>query len=117
MTKWGLAYNAYLSGKAYDSIPRETVLLFEAEGPWNNSGGSELLKPKRLKDKYLGIFDVQLDTALIAFMDGTVAKYRFSDGAIAIYDPNTRWLSGEAGIEQFAAFTTKNKYVPLHWKP
>jgi hypothetical protein len=106
--KWDLAYNENLSGMDYNSIPGETVLIFEAEGPWNLSGGPELLKPKRLKRKYIGLFKETLDTVLIAFVDGSVAKYRFTDKAIAVYDPNT---------EQFAPFTTNSKYLPLRWEP
>jgi hypothetical protein len=106
--KWDLAYNANLSGKDYNNIPGETVLLWEANGPWNYSGGPELLKPKKLKDKYVGLFYVELDTVLVAFMDGSIARYRFPDKTIAVYNPDNR---------EFAPFTTDSKYLPLRWQP
>jgi hypothetical protein len=106
--KWDLAYNACLSGREYAEIAREAVLLFEADGPWNYSGGPELLKPKRLKDRFLGIVPIELDFTLVAIVDGTVGRYRFSDGAIAVYDAESR---------EFAPFTTESKYVPLRWEP
>ena len=111
------AYNKNISGMNLADIPDNVVLLFEADGPANNSGGEELLYSNRAKDKYYrkkndpkanrvfwkgGFIPVtnrfiRLFTHLtkpnyyiyIFFVDGKVGKYYFYNQQVEIADPKT----------------------------
>jgi prepilin-type processing-associated H-X9-DG protein len=58
------AYNAKLDGVSLDKVtnPGQTVLVFETDGGWNLSGGSELL-PKKVRHNR---------TVVIGYVDGHV---------------------------------------------
>jgi len=98
------AFNKYISGKKVDGLPHNIVVIFEADGNYNLSGGSELIREKRAKDKY---FLRKKDIFIyVYFKDGTIAKYRIFDNAISIYDRNS---------QEFSPYTQKSPYLPLQW--
>ena len=55
----GFAFNAKLAGKTLSSIPPDTVLIFESDGGWNSTGGSEtvLSRPPHGRNYYFGFAD------------------------------------------------------------
>jgi hypothetical protein len=65
----GFAFNRMLGGLRLADVPGDTVLLFEAKGNWNLTGGIELLEKGETKRNSL---------ILVFLADGTVAEYWFS---------------------------------------
>jgi len=57
--KSGFAFNAKLAGKTLSSIPPDTVLIFESDGGWNSTGGSEavLSRPPHGRSYFFGFAD------------------------------------------------------------
>lgn len=71
-----VAFNKNLNGANLQSLTLDTVLLFEADGPWNLSGGVELLKTQA---------KTQADEKEFAFVflaDGGTYKYFFSQDKV-----------------------------------
>jgi energy-coupling factor transporter transmembrane protein EcfT len=66
------AFNEALSSKRLSDIPGGTVLLFEANGDWNLSGGPEMLETRRSENGYIEIISV----------DGKVSDYWYYKDAI-----------------------------------
>ena len=83
------AFNKRLSGLSLDEISNDTVLLFEANGDWNLSGGSELLETRRDKHKAISVM----------LTNGTMQRYMF------YYEAYRDYKSG------------KMKYKKLRWSP
>ncbi len=111
------AFNKNISEMNINNIPDNVILLFEAEGPLNLSGGEELLSMNIEKDKYFrdknapranrNLFSVdfgafmkncvQLFTQVskldnyryIFFVDGKVGKYYFYNQQVEIADSKT----------------------------
>ncbi len=104
-----LAFNKNLSNVTMDDLQGKdnVVLIFEADGELNLSGGPELISKERTKDKYF-LFGRQ-KFIYVLFVDGTIAKYRLRDGSVALYDSDKDefkdWI--EAG---------QTPYSPLRWK-
>lgn len=57
----GYALNENLEGLKFSELPDKTVLVFEAVGPWNQSGGPELARKWNRKKNY------------VVFVDGSIA--------------------------------------------
>jgi hypothetical protein len=53
----GYALNKNLEGLKFSELPDKTVLVFEAIGPWNQSGGPELAKKWNRKRNYIVFVD------------------------------------------------------------
>ena len=65
-SRCGYAFNSALSGRSKNSVDPKTVLLFEADGGWNASGGKESLSstPRHHSSRS--------DHVVVAFADGSV---------------------------------------------
>lgn len=74
------AFNRNLSGMEILKIPKDTVLLFNAYGDWNLTGGSELLQAQ----------EEQFNPAYIYYIDGTTGLYYFTKDDICINYKNGR---------------------------
>jgi len=100
------AFNENLDGLPLDEIKDNVVLLFEADGKLNLTGGPELISKKRIKDKY---FFSKQRFIYILFVDGMIVKYRLHDGAVALYEPSKG---------KFTDYRKKSEtpYSPLKWK-
>jgi hypothetical protein len=72
------AFNKNLSGLKLSEMPKNIVLLFEADGDWNLNGGPELLKERK------GFY------TYILFPDFTFRIYDFRYKGHYAYDPNLR---------------------------
>ena len=98
------AFNNNIAGININNLPDNMVVVFEADGNFNLSGGKELVFEKRAKDR---LFLREKDVFIyIYFRDGTVAKYRMSDNAISIYDFRD---------DLFHGYTNASPYIPLQW--
>jgi hypothetical protein len=88
-----IAFNKNLSCLKLSEIPKDTVLLFEADGGWNLSGDMDLLQKRynNRKDYYF---------CNVLLIDGSIKTYQFERGGYRYFDSN--------GIEFLK---------PLHWKP
>jgi hypothetical protein len=102
----GFAFNKNLSELSVDSLAPNTVLIFEADGPWNFAGKQEQFPGTRYRDKY---FPKKERFAFIFYVDATLAKYRLYDGSVALYIKDKKTFSDwhEKG---------ETLYSPLKWK-
>ena len=93
--KWdgNIAFNENLSDLKISKIPKDIVLLFEADGDWNLSGGMELFQERytNQKDYYF---------SYVVLMAGSVKTYRFQESGYRAFDSN--------GVEYIEA---------LRWRP
>jgi hypothetical protein len=71
------------------SLPGKVVILFEAYGEWNLHGSEDLFIEH----------SKQADSAFIAFADGTMVEYKYSNGKLRLY------TNGKA-----------KDYLPLRWE-
>lgn len=101
------AFNKNLSNLSIDGLSDNVVVLFEADGELNLSGGPELINTKRAKDKYFWPWKQKF--IYVFFIDGTIVKYRLHDGAVALYDPDK---------DEFTDYHKKGEtpYSPLKWE-
>ncbi|MHC4572784.1 MAG: hypothetical protein ACYS76_01410 [Planctomycetota bacterium] len=83
------AFNKNLSGMRLSDIPGNVVLVFEADGDWNLSGTSELLKTRYREKGYITIMYVNGDTADYWFYMKAVRKFDRS-GKMMYYE-QPRW--------------------------
>jgi hypothetical protein len=83
------AFNKNLDGLRLSDIPDDVVLLFEASGDWNLTGGPELLIPRDDIDVY------------VLHVDGAGHWYRFERKGIGTYDKVLKEMV----------------YSPVRWKP
>jgi hypothetical protein len=90
--KSAIAYNKYLSDANANNVPKNTVVLFEADGEIGLTGDNELLLKPRAKDLWFNSLLNERKFVFIYFYDGTIAKYRLDDGAISIYKPEDKNL-------------------------
>lgn len=102
------AFNANIDKLPQSNLNGNVVLLFEADGNLNLSGGPELINKERAKDKYF-LFKKER-FIYVLFVDVTLVKYRLHDGAIAKYDPERN---------KFTPYLRKGQtpYSPLRWTP
>ena len=102
------AFNDNLNKLPIDGLDPNTVLIFEADGPWNFAGGPKQFPGSRYRDRY---FPQKKRFAYLFFVDGTLVKYRLHDGAVALYEP---------GKYVFADYHYHKKgetpYSPPRWK-
>ena len=110
------AFNKNLSNAALKDLAGNTVLFFEADGENNLSGGPELVDKKRAVDGFF-LFKKQR-VIYVLYVDGTIAKYRLYDGAVAFY--NNREGVTDISNENYKNFTCYFKkgetpYSPLKW--
>ena len=102
--KSAFAFNANIANMKINKLPDNTVVIFEADGDFNLSGGKELLLDKRAKDKY---FLRKKDIFIyIYFVDSTIGRYRIADSAISLYDPDS---------DKFRSYTTDSPYASPVW--
>jgi len=122
-TEYHFAFNKNLSLLPKKGLPGNLVLVFEADGEFNLSGGPELLKKEHAKDKY---FSAESRYVYILFLDGTVAKYRMHDEAISLAKKMVYEMFDYSDFgytyEEEKAFSEYHKkgetpYSPLKWKP
>ncbi len=99
------ALNNNLSNMSMNNISEYVVLVFEADGAFNQSGGEDLFLKKRKRDQYY-VSKKELFSYII-FADGTIAKYRFSDDSISICSKIS---------DDFSEYSKESKYLPLRWK-
>ena len=78
-----MAFNEKLSNLKFDEASPGAILLIEATGPWNFSGGGDLINANRDRDQYYSDRD---KFVFLFFVDSKLAKYRLRDGAIAFYE-------------------------------
>jgi hypothetical protein len=71
------AFNKNLSGMRLADLPGNVVLLFEADGDWNLSGTSELLKTRYREKGYIAML----------FVDQTVNDYWYYVQEVRKFDP------------------------------
>ncbi len=102
----GFAFNDNLSKLPIDGLEPNTVLIFEADGPWNFTSGPEQFPGSRHRDRY---FPRKEKFAYLFFVDGSLVKYRLHDGAVALYEP---------GKDEFTGYRKKSEtpYSPLKWE-
>jgi hypothetical protein len=113
------AFNKYLSNATIEQLPSNIVLLVEFEGGINYSGTDELLKQPMKRDKHY-LFSWQ-PFNYILFVDGTIVKYRRSDGAISKYGGDYDKFGYSAYDEAYRSFGPFLKkgttpYSPLQWE-
>jgi hypothetical protein len=118
-TSCNFAFNKNFGNQPLSELPGNGVLIIEADGPWNNCGGSELLNGTRCKFKAFVVGWPK--TIYILFVDRTIVKYRLRDGAIAKYTgPYDEFgiSAYQKAFESFDPFLRKGKtpYSPLRWK-
>jgi len=101
-----ISFNVNISHLKKNDISPETVLFIEADGPWNSTGGKELVSSRRDRDQYYPQRD---RFVFVLFVDATLAKYRLRDGAIAFY---------ESDKNSFSEWYNKSEtsYSPLRWE-
>lgn len=118
--KCTFAFNKDLTNLSLDNINGNVVLLFEADGKLNLSGGPELLDKGRHKDRYFSL--KKQIFVYVMFIDGTVAKYRLHDGAVSLFlfkpvknEPPSYWAYH---VNDFSNWYKKGQtpYSPLRWK-
>jgi hypothetical protein len=113
-----IAYNQYLSDANANNVPKNTVVLFEADGEIDLTGDKELLLKPRAKDLWFNSLLNERKFVFIYFYDGTIAKYRLHDEAISIYmpeDKNLKYVRYED--KNFTKYTKNSIYLPLNWFP
>ena len=108
----GFAFNYNLGGLPIDGLDPNTVLIFEADGPWNFAAGPGKFPGTRYRDRY---FPNKEKFVFIFFVDGSLVKYRLYDGAIAKYDKNMNSFKGFVFTKNFVP-QGKTPYSPLRWK-
>lgn len=113
--KCAIAYNQHLSDAEVNEIPQNVVVLFEADGEMNLTGDGELLQKPRAKDSWFNSIFSEEKFVFIYFRNGTIAKYRLSDGAISIYEPEGFLKYVRYEDKNFLKYTKDNKYFPLQW--
>jgi hypothetical protein len=101
------AFNKNLSNLSIDDLSGNVVMLFEADGNLNLSGGPDLINTKRVKDQYFWPWEEKF--IYVYFIDNTIVKYRLHDEAVALYDP---------GKDEFTDWFKQDQthYSPLRWK-
>jgi len=82
-----IAFNKNLDGLRLADVPGKTVLLFEAEGGWNLTGGPELLKKECINRDFVDVLLVNKD----------IKSY---------------WIKNEGFREH-----SEDNFKPLRWKP
>ena len=121
-TEYHFAFNNNLSLLSRKDLPSNLVLVFEADGKFNLSGGAELLKRNYAKNRY---FSVENKYIYVLFLDGTIAKYRLHDGAIAIAKEGVYEASDYSNFcytyeeeNSFLSYYKKGEtpYSPLNWE-
>lgn len=76
-----IAYNKNLSGLKLSEIPKDTILIFEADGNWNLSGDEDLLRERYINNKdYLSVY--------IILANGKMVEYWFVKGGYRYVDSN-----------------------------
>ena len=70
------AFNSNLSGLRLDDISKDTVLIFEADGPWNLNGTSDLLRTRYDEHGYIALF----------YIDGKTYDYWYYKEAVRKFD-------------------------------
>jgi len=113
------AFNENLSARPAEEVPHNTVLVIEADGPWNNSGGAELIASNRARFR-CPVFG-RPKYAYVLFFNGSIGKYRLSDGTVALYKESHKPMSNTAftlGPQDFGPFleSGRSAYVPLRWE-
>ena len=106
------AFNYNLSELPIDGLGPNTVLIFEADGPWNFTAGPEQFPGSRYRDRY---FPWKDRFAYLFFVDGSLVIYRLHDGAVALQKPT------EYKRTSYLKFTDwfmkgETPYSPLKWK-
>jgi hypothetical protein len=87
-----IAFNKYLSGLKLSEIPKDAVLLFEADGGWNLSGDVDLFEKRRKEQKDYFSY--------ILLANGDIETYRFEEKGYRPFNP------------------TRIEFIkPLRWKP
>jgi hypothetical protein len=114
LTKPNFAFNENLSNVPVKGLAGNLVLIFEAYSDDNLSGGPELIKKTREKDRH---FLFKRDVFIyVLFVDGTVIKYRLNDGAVAKYDKNkAKYYMDRNAFTNYVP-QGKTPYSPLKWK-
>jgi hypothetical protein len=87
-----IAFNKNLGGKNIADIPRNTVLLFEAKGGWNVSGGEELINSTDLNRSYVSIL----------YVNQIIDNY---------------WVKEKGVKSKSIKSIFKDKFVAPRWKP
>ena len=105
--KSGVVYNEQIGNTIPEKSKANIVVVFEASHD-NKYRGMELLNRPIQKDRYF-LFNWQR-YRYVLFADGTIVKYRLSDQAVSIYDPNTDHM--------FSKYFKPDEtpYSPLKWK-
>ena len=101
-----ITFNENISHLKMNDVSPDTVLLIEADGPWNSAGGKELIYSRRERDQYYPKRD---QFVFVFFVDATLAKYRLRDEAISFY---------ELDKKSFSKWYKKGdpSYRPLRWE-
>jgi hypothetical protein len=113
------AFNKNLSNASIEQSPGSIVLLVECDIHVNKYGAAELLTKTLKRDKYY-LFPSQR-FKYILFLDGTIIKYRWADGAISLYTGDYDAFGYEAydkASKSFGPFQKQGTtpYSPLKWK-
>lgn len=87
--RYTFAFNKDVAGHRLVDLPKDVVLLFEAEGPWNLHGGQELLLPREDLDVY------------VCLVSGECYRFNFEASGIEVWDETS----------------SKMKIKSLRWKP
>ncbi|MFA5553672.1 MAG: hypothetical protein WCZ89_07835 [Phycisphaerae bacterium] len=76
-----IAFNKKLSGLSLEVIPKDTVLLFEAQGGLNLSGGKELVKTPNLNYStvYILLINGKIEQYWVNYIDGQMSYKKTVD--------------------------------------
>jgi len=83
--EYHIAFNRNLSGKSWDELPGDIVLLFEVDGHWNLNGTGRLLRKPYGEKKFLRIL----------FIDGSTANYWYDQKGVRKFDPSGKRMYHE----------------------
>jgi hypothetical protein len=86
------AFNSKLSGLRLADIPGDVILLFEADGPWNLNGGSDLFNTRYREKGYITLLSVDGTETEYWYYKNAVRKFRSEFGGRAsMYYEQPRW--------------------------
>jgi energy-coupling factor transporter transmembrane protein EcfT len=90
--KYHIAFNRNIGGKLLKNISKNTVLLFESDGDWNQNGTAELLNNRYGEAKFVSILFVDGSESDYWFDKQAVRKFKgeFGGGASMYYE-QPRW--------------------------
>jgi len=106
-----LVFNKNLGNRRKQLVEPNTVVFFEAQGNWNQSGDSSHFQKLKLEKRFM--FNSSR-FGFIVFADGKIARYRFRDGAISFWKTPPYFNNWFKNQPPFLP-SGQTEYSPLNW--